>query len=100
MRWKGRRRSSNVEDRRGQGMGKGAAIGGGGIVMALVAIFLLGQDPEQVLQGMQQQPQQQQGPYQGTEQEQRVADCERGACRYRRHMDTDLPTIGLSISTT
>ena len=75
MRWKGRRRSSNVEDRRGQGMGKGAAIGGGGIVMALVAIFLLGQDPQQVLEGMQQQPQQQQqGPYQGTEQEQRVAE--------------------------
>ncbi len=73
MRWKGRRRSSNVEDRRGQGRGRGAAIGGGGIVLALVAIFLLGQDPAEVLQGMQQQPQQQ-GPYQPTEQEQRVAE--------------------------
>ncbi len=74
MQWKGRRRSSNVEDRRGRGMGKGAAIGGGGIVMALVAIFLLGQDPQQVLEGMQQQQPQQQGPYQATEQEQRVAE--------------------------
>ena len=74
MRWKGRRRSSNVEDRRGQGMGKGTAIGGGGIIMALVAIFLLNQDPAEVLQGMQQQQPQQQGQYQGTEQEQRVAE--------------------------
>ena len=74
MQWKGRRRSSNVEDRRGQGMGKGAAIGGGGIIMALVAIFLLNQDPAQVLQGMQQQQPQQQGPYRATEQEQRVAE--------------------------
>ena len=74
MRWKGRRRSSNVEDRRGQGMGKGTAIGGGGIIMALVAIFLLNQDPAEVLQGMQQQGSQQQGSYQPTEQEQRVAE--------------------------
>ena len=73
MRWKGRRRSSNVEDKRGQGMGKGTAIGGGGIIMALVAIFLLNQDPAQVLQGMQQQ-QPQQGTYRPTEQEQRVAE--------------------------
>ncbi|MFK8067274.1 MAG: neutral zinc metallopeptidase [Gammaproteobacteria bacterium] len=73
MRWKNRRQSSNVEDRRGQGRGKTAAIGGGGIVMALVAIFLLGQDPAEVLQDMTQQQPQQQGPYQASEQEQRVA---------------------------
>ncbi len=74
MRWKNRRQSSNVEDRRGQGRGKGVAIGGGGIVMALVAIFLLGQDPAEVLQDMTQQPQQTQGPYQASEQEQHVAN--------------------------
>ena len=73
MEWKSRRRSSNVEDRRGQRMGKGTAIGGGGIVLALVAVFILGQDPQQVLEGIQQQPQQQ-GPYQPSPQEQQVAD--------------------------
>lgn len=51
MRWKGRRQSSNVEDRRGMSAGKGMAVGGGGaIIMALIAIFFLGQDPATVLQ--------------------------------------------------
>ena len=35
MLWKGRRQSSNVEDRRGQFVRGGTAIGGGGIIMAL-----------------------------------------------------------------
>lgn len=52
MRWKNRKRSSNVEDRRGKGMGKGKAIGGGSIIMALLAIFVFGQDPGQVVQGL------------------------------------------------
>jgi uncharacterized protein len=49
MRWKGRRGSGNVEDRRG----RGAAIAGGGIgtvVLALV-ILLMGGDPTAVLDG-------------------------------------------------
>ncbi|NNC97349.1 MAG: zinc metallopeptidase [Gammaproteobacteria bacterium] len=79
MRWKGRRQSSNVEDRRGRRMGRGAAVGGGGIIMALVAIFLLGQDPGTVMQQMQkqqaqqqrQQPQQQ-GEYRGSAQEEEI----------------------------
>ncbi len=76
MRWRDRRRSSNIEDRRGQRMGRGATIGGGGIILALVAIFLLGQDPAEVLQGIQQSggPSQQQQPYQPSPQEQRVAE--------------------------
>ena len=51
MRWKGLRRSANVEDRRGRG-GRGLAIGGGGIgvvVLALVAMFF-GVDPSVILQ--------------------------------------------------
>jgi len=79
MRWEGRRQSSNVEDRRGRVMRRGAAVGGGGIVMALVAIFLLGQDPGQVMQQMQQQQAQaqrqartQQGQYQGSAQEEKL----------------------------
>ncbi len=53
MRWKGRRQSDNFEDRRGQRSKRGMAVGGGGImaiIMALVAIFVFGQDPVQVLQ--------------------------------------------------
>lgn len=57
MRWKGRRRSTNVEHRGSQNLRRGATIGGGGIVMALIAIFVLGKDPAQVLQGMQNQSQ-------------------------------------------
>ncbi len=80
MRWEGRRQSSNVEDRRGSKMKRGAAVGGGGIVMALVAIFLLGQDPGQVMQQMQQQQAQaqsqaqtqQSGEYRGSAQEEQL----------------------------
>lgn len=53
MRWRGRRKSSNVEDRRGRRGRRGAAAGGAGaIIMALVAVFLFGQDPATVLQQM------------------------------------------------
>jgi predicted metalloprotease len=50
MRWKGRRQSQNVEDRRGRAPRRGAAVGGGAIVIALVAALLLGQDPLQILE--------------------------------------------------
>ncbi len=73
MRWKNRRHSSNVEDRRGQGVSKGAAIGGGSIIMALVAIFLFGQDPGQVIQGLlQPSGEQSADSYQPNPQEQQV----------------------------
>lgn len=46
MRWRGRERSRNVQDRRGAG-GRGIAIGGGGIVTLLIvlAAIFLGADP-------------------------------------------------------
>ena len=57
MRWKGRRQSENVEDRRN--ISPGLAIGGiggvGGLVVLLLALFL-GVDPQAVLQQMPQQP--------------------------------------------
>jgi uncharacterized protein len=37
MRWQGGRRSDNVEDRRGISIGRGGAIGGGAVILALVA---------------------------------------------------------------
>jgi uncharacterized protein len=51
MRWQMGRRSDNVEDRRGIGMG-GVAVGGGlgTIVLVVIALFL-GVDPSIVLQG-------------------------------------------------
>lgn len=55
MLWRGRRQSNNVEDRRGQFVRGGTAIGSGGIIIALIAVFIFGQDPLMVLQGLQQQ---------------------------------------------
>ena len=59
MRWRGRRRSSNIEDRRGMGTGRsrirlGRRTAGGGIgtiVLILVALYF-GVDPSIVLQGL------------------------------------------------
>ena len=44
MRWRGRRRSQNIEDRRGRGVRRGAVGGLGGLLIILVALFL-GVDP-------------------------------------------------------
>jgi len=53
MLWKGRRRSANVEDRRGLG-GRGIAVGGGIGAVIIAAIFLLlGGNPDEVLQNFQ-----------------------------------------------
>ncbi|MEM9058553.1 MAG: neutral zinc metallopeptidase, partial [Pseudomonadota bacterium] len=51
MRWRQGRRSSNVDDRRGQPRGgRRAKLGGGAVLIALVAALLFGQDPLQLLQ--------------------------------------------------
>ena len=60
MKWEGRQRSSNVEDRRG--MGPKAAIGGGGIgvlLLAVVIYFLGGEDMARQLMQQNQVAQQQ-----------------------------------------
>lgn len=51
MRWQGRRQSSNVEDRRGRGVSRGLAVGGGGLGLLVVAVIvmLLGGDPTALL---------------------------------------------------
>ncbi|MCP3140288.1 KPN_02809 family neutral zinc metallopeptidase [Pyxidicoccus xibeiensis] len=57
MKWQGGRRSSNVEDRRGSGVGRPLAVGGGAasIVVALL-VMLLGGDPSDVISGGGQDP--------------------------------------------
>lgn len=49
MRWKDRRGSENIEDRRGRGGGR--AVGGGiGILLLAVVVYFLGGDPSALLQ--------------------------------------------------
>jgi hypothetical protein len=68
MKWFGRRESSNIEDRRGSGLGgmrfpigggrrlgRGAGVGGIGIVAVIVIGMLLGVDPGQILSSIEQQ---------------------------------------------
>jgi len=53
MRWLGRRKSDNVEDRRGIG-GRGLAVGGGLGGLIIVALFLLlGGNPDEISQSLQ-----------------------------------------------
>ena len=52
MRWRGRRRSDNIEDRRGQsysGRGRGGKIGGGGMIILMLIGLFFGQDISSML---------------------------------------------------
>jgi uncharacterized protein len=74
MKWRGRRGSSNVEDRRGMG-GKTIAAGGGigGIILVLLFTFL-GGDPGALLNDFGGQSTETSQSYQATEQEEELAD--------------------------
>ncbi len=71
MRWKGRRSSNNVEDRRGMG-GKGIVGGGLGIII-LIIYTLLGGNPGDVINNNQMDPQSQ-VPYEQTAEEQELSE--------------------------
>ncbi|CBH20458.1 conserved protein of unknown function [Acetoanaerobium sticklandii] len=74
MKWKGRAKSSNVEDRRGRGVG-GAAIGGlGGFGIIIMIIYaLLGGNPGDIMQSI--DPGQTQSvPYEATQEEEELAE--------------------------
>jgi predicted metalloprotease len=77
MLYKGRRQSSNIEDRRGMSARRKVGVGGGivTIIIALV-VMLLGGDPREVLQMMEtQQPSTEQvSDYQPTAHEQELAE--------------------------
>jgi predicted metalloprotease len=66
MKWQTGRRSTNVEDRRGSGMGVGGfgGLGIGGIVLVVIVSLLFGKNPLQVLGQVAEQapPAQTQGP--------------------------------------
>lgn len=54
MRWKGRRESSNVEDRRGMSPGGRGLVGGGiGTIAIVIVVLLLGGDPTSIIQNVQ-----------------------------------------------
>jgi uncharacterized protein len=61
MRWKGRRQSEHVEDRRSM---RGPAMAGGGLVglILVLVVVLLGGDPRPLLQQIENNPPQQGGP--------------------------------------
>ncbi len=71
--WKGRRTSSNVEDRRGKG---GLVLaGGGGIGLIIIIIMtLLGGDPTELLGGLQDTGTQTTTPYEETAEEKELAE--------------------------
>ena len=72
MLWKGRRESSNVEDRRGRS--PKVMVGGGiGTIVVILAIYFLGGDPTQLLNNVQPENSQTTTPYKGTAEENELA---------------------------
>ncbi len=72
MLWKGRRESSNVEDRRGRS--PKVMVGGGiGTIVVILAIYFLGGDPTQLLNNVQLENSQTTTPYKGTAEENELA---------------------------
>lgn len=58
MQWRGRRTSTNVEDRRGIRLGGGAGLGCGGLLIVIVLAWLTGANPLELFTAIQQtQPQ-------------------------------------------
>jgi predicted metalloprotease len=73
MRWKGRRKSKNVEDRRGKTTGR--VLGGGvGTIVIILAIYFLGGDPTDLLDTVQLDNRGTTTSYQGTAEENELAD--------------------------
>ncbi|MFL6559582.1 MAG: neutral zinc metallopeptidase [Bacillus sp. (in: firmicutes)] len=77
MKWKGRRQSSNVEDRRGMGVGGKTMIGGGiGSIIIVLLFTLLGGNPGDIIGNnpTTELDSQAPGPYQAPAQEKELAD--------------------------
>ena len=76
MKWKGRRQSANVEDRRGSGgLGKiGIAGGGIGLVIVIIMTLIGGGNTGDILNNIQGTDTNESIPYEETEQEKELAD--------------------------
>jgi uncharacterized protein len=86
VKWEGREESENVEDQRGMGVRGGVALGGGGLVIVLIAMFL-GVDPQKVAQIVQQDG----GP--GQEQQQRFDPAEEKLAHFAKVIFHDTEVI-------
>jgi predicted metalloprotease len=73
MKTEGRRTSGNIEDRRGMSTGKMAVGGGIGTIVIVLVVLLLGGDPSQVIDTMQ-DPATEAGPVSATAEEEALAD--------------------------
>lgn len=73
MRWKGRRKSTNIEDRRGK-TPRGMVGGGIGTIVIILAIYFLGGDPTELLNNIQIDNTETTTTYQGTAEENELAD--------------------------
>ncbi|AXH98791.1 metalloprotease [Sporosarcina sp. PTS2304] len=72
MKTDGRRKSTNVEDRRGRGGGGAIALGGGGLgIVGIILFLLLGGNPTELINNNATAPNQ---PYVETEQDRELAD--------------------------
>jgi len=77
MKWQGNRQSDNFEDRRGMSSGRKLTLGGIGGIIVLVIGFLMGGDPGQLLQQLQQSNlavEQQDGPLEISEEEKKLTE--------------------------
>ena len=72
MRWKGRRKSSNIEDRRGKKTG--IAGGGIGIIVVMLIVYLLGGNPLELLDNVQLDNSSTTTNYQGSAEENELAE--------------------------
>lgn len=72
MRWKGRRESSNIEDRRGR-FSRGTVGGGIGTIIVILAVYFLGGDPRPLLYDLQIDNAKTNSSYQGTAEENELA---------------------------
>ncbi|PRD48666.1 KPN_02809 family neutral zinc metallopeptidase [Sphingobacterium haloxyli] len=74
MKWQGGRKSGNIEDKRGMSGRRKLTLGGIGGIVVLIIGFLIGGDPQQLLNQIQQAAPIQQSEYQSTEEESRLMD--------------------------
>ncbi|NLJ43286.1 MAG: zinc metallopeptidase [Bacteroidales bacterium] len=74
MRTEGRRESGNIEDRRGMSPGKMAVGGGIGTIVIVLLVMLLGGDPSQVVNSLQEGPATESGPVSTSPEEEAMKD--------------------------